>query len=263
MRGREVTRTRLACGKLNLFLEVMGPRTDGFHDIVSVFQEISLADRLTARAVEDERLSLTCDTPGIPTDERNLVLRAVALLRAAMGVRSGLHFHLETQLPVGGGLGGGSSDAAAALYLACEVWNLDLDREALLPIAAQAGSDVPFFLWGGTCLCEGRGERVTPLVTQLMPGLDFALILPAWEVSTVEAYAGLRPETFGQMTPDRLLRALSVGDVAALERESFNRFEETVFAMVPAQRRLRDALDRKSTRLNSSHIPLSRMPSSA
>jgi 4-diphosphocytidyl-2-C-methyl-D-erythritol kinase len=229
-----------ARAKVNLFLEVIRRRTDGYHDLVSVFQEIDLADRLQVEPEDDGEIRLECTDPALPTDGRNLVVRAAERLRDEAGIRSGARFRLEKRIPCGAGLGGGSSDAAAALRLACRLWDLAEDRGVLAGIARQVGSDVPFFLWGGTCLCEGRGERVTPLPEA--PGLPLVLVLPPWGISTASAYQALAGRRLGSRDAGPFLKALAADDREGMARESFNRFEEAVFELEPRQRRLHEAL---------------------
>lgn len=229
----------LAYAKINLFLEVVRRRSDGYHDLVSVFQEIPLADRLSAEPAEHE-ISLACSNPFLPTDDRNLVVRAARLLREEAGISQGIHFVLEKHIPAGGGLGGGSSDAAAALRLACRIWNLTPPPEDLARLALALGSDVPFFLQGGTCLAEGRGEILTPL--RGAPRLEPILLLPPWSISTARAYAALSPTTLGTRSISSFLRALERGDLFAMAEESFNRFEDVVFLFEPREKKLYDAV---------------------
>ncbi|MCC8190358.1 MAG: 4-(cytidine 5'-diphospho)-2-C-methyl-D-erythritol kinase [Planctomycetes bacterium] len=232
--------TRQAPAKVNCFLEVVGKRADGFHDIESVFVEIDLADTLSAAPGEDGGIHLSCDDPAVPPGGDNLVLRAADLLRRECGRRDGIRFRLEKRIPMGGGLGGGSSDAAAALRLANAVWNAGLSDSDLAALAARVGSDVPFFLQGGVCLCEGRGERITPLGG--FPGqAAFGLALGGIHSDTAAAYRRLRlPEPGGRRSAGPFLAAMARGDVTAMAAAAFNRFEPTVYAALPALARFRD-----------------------
>jgi len=153
----------LAPAKVNLTFEVLGRRADGYHEVRTILQSLSLADELTFEASDD--LSLTVDPEGAAPVEENLVLRAAHLLQRETGVSTGAVIHLTKHIPMAGGLGGGSSDAAAALLGLRRLWGLNLDADALRELAAQLGSDVPFFISGGTALGEGRGERLSPLPT--------------------------------------------------------------------------------------------------
>jgi 4-diphosphocytidyl-2-C-methyl-D-erythritol kinase len=150
----------LAHAKINLSLEVLGRRTDGYHQVATVLHSIALADRLTVEP--SDRLSLVC-TPDVVPVEENLVMKAARLLQEASGARSGAAMFLEKRIPMASGLGGGSSDAAAALKALNELWDARLSVADLERLAAGLGSDVPFFVHGGCALAEGRGEQVTPM----------------------------------------------------------------------------------------------------
>lgn len=152
--------TLKAYAKLNLVLEVLGRRADGYHEIVSIMQTVSLHDILTLEVAG--RITLNFSLPGLP-DHANMVLKAAQRLAEVTGYGGGAVIGLEKHIPVGAGLGGGSSDAAAALRGLNKLWQLGLTAERLMAIGAGLGSDVPFFIYGGACLVEGRGERVTPL----------------------------------------------------------------------------------------------------
>ncbi len=234
-----------ARAKINLFLEVTGRRADGYHDIDSVFLEIDLADEISASPTEDGRVELVCDNPALPVDERNLAVRAALALRQGQtrDGREGIRFSLKKRIPAGGGLGGGSSDAAAALRLANALWECGLSDAELLPIAAATGSDVPFFLRGGMCRCRGRGEIINPL-PGFPEGIEIGLALPPFSSSTAEAYRGVRlPAPDGIRSPEAFLAATARGDVRAMREEAFNRFEESVFRALPALGRLHRELE--------------------
>jgi 4-diphosphocytidyl-2-C-methyl-D-erythritol kinase len=149
-----------AHAKVNLTLEVLGKRDDGYHDIVSIMQTIDLHDTVKLKPSED--ITLTCDDPAL-SGENNLAFIAAQKLKEATGTDSGVEIDIEKQIPVSAGLGGGSSDAAAVLNGLNQLWDLDLELAELEQIAAEIGSDVPFFLSGGTALVQGRGEHVVPL----------------------------------------------------------------------------------------------------
>jgi 4-diphosphocytidyl-2-C-methyl-D-erythritol kinase len=205
--------------KINWSLRVTGKRADGFHDLETVFQTISLQDTLTFR--ESDRLVLTCDDRTIPTDERNLVVRAAR----ALGVER-VAIHLEKRIPAGGGLGGGSSNAAATLVALSRMFSLDAPLER---IALELGSDVPFFLVGGTAYATGRGEVITPLPDA--PRTPLLLVLPRERVSTAEAFRALTH--FSQ----------PLGIDAYRDSANFtNDFEEPVFAHFPQLRTLKERL---------------------
>lgn len=204
--------------KINWSLRITGKRADGFHDLETIFQTISLHDELTFRPAD--AMSLTCDDPSIPTDETNLVLRAARAVQAPPTAIA-----LRKRIPAGGGLGGGSSNAATTLRA------LGSHREDLAQLALQLGSDVPFFLTGGTAYATGRGEVLTPVAP--LANIPLLLVLPEEKVLTKDAFACIT----------RYSQPLGV-DAYARGFEVFaNDFEEPVFAMLPRLRELKQRLD--------------------
>ena len=162
-----------AYAKLNLTLEVLGRRNDGFHQVVTIMQTISLADVLEIK--HDAELSVVCEYPDLK-GEQNLVWQAAVALAKAGNVEPKARISIEKRIPVGMGLGGGSSDAATALLGLNALWGLGLTVERLAEIAATLGSDVAFFLWGGTALAEGKGEQISILPP--IPNLPVTLVFP-------------------------------------------------------------------------------------
>lgn len=209
-----------AYAKINWALRVTGKRPDGYHDIETLFQTISLHDTLTFRP--SDRLTLTCDDPTIPTDETNLVLRAA---RAA-GVGN-VAIELRKRIPAGGGLGGGSSDAAATLVA------FGAEQAAL-----SIGSDIPFFLTGGTAYATGRGEIITPLPP--VAGVPLLLLIPEERVSTATAYSMLR--RFSPPLGVQRYRAMIADDFLSPAGELVNDFEEPIFDALPRLRHLKSRL---------------------
>jgi len=208
-----------AHAKINWALRVTGKRADGYHDIETVFQTISLHDTLTLTA--SDRLTLTCDDPTIPTDEANLVMRAARGQNVAIALRK--------RIPAGGGLGGGSSDAAATLA-ALGVTDPQ--------VALSLGSDVPFFFTGGTAYATGRGEVITPLPP--VRGVPLVLLIPDERVSTAAAYAMLR--RFSPPLGIERYRAMIDDSLLAHSSELTNDFEEPVFDALPRLRRLKSRM---------------------
>ncbi len=188
-----------APAKINLTLRVVGRRADGYHDLVSWVAPIDLCDELTVERANTPALALTCDDPNLPTDGRNLVVRAAeSLRRAATSPRDGSKkgetppgfgalITLKKRIPIGAGLGGGSSDAAAALRGLSRVWGLDWPTERLMDVGATLGSDVPLFVTGRQCVIRGVGERVT-IIERPWRGW-VALVVPPFGVSTAAVYA--------------------------------------------------------------------------
>jgi 4-diphosphocytidyl-2-C-methyl-D-erythritol kinase len=185
-----------APAKINLHLEVLGLRTDGFHELAMVMQSIDLLDGLELAPSADGRIQLSCDRPDLPTDSSNLIVRAGALLRARSGLPElGAHIHLRKRIPIGAGLAGGSSDGAAALVGLNALWGLGYGAAELAGMAAELGSDMPFCLAGGTQLCFGRGEQLEPVATGPAEGMAVLLLKhPEASVSTPWAYGRCREQ---------------------------------------------------------------------
>ncbi|AEG70301.1 4-(cytidine 5'-diphospho)-2-C-methyl-D-erythritol kinase [Ralstonia solanacearum] len=182
-----------APAKLNLFLHVVGRRPDGYHLLQTVFQLIDWCDTLHFGRRADARLVRTIDIPGVPAEE-DLVIRAARLLQAETGCAYGADIALEKRLPMGGGIGGGSSDAATTLLALNRLWGLDLPRAKLMSLGLRLGADVPFFLFGQNAFAEGIGEELTPIA---LPPATFVVIHPRVHVPTPEIFCdeGLTRDT--------------------------------------------------------------------
>jgi len=176
-----------APAKINLSLQVLGERPDGYHEIASVMAAVDLCDELRIADRREGGVELVCDDPRIPLNGRNLVCRAADLLGRLPTVQPAIRIELDKSIPVGAGLGGGSSDAAATLLVLVERWGLELADGELVRLAGQLGSDVPFFLSCGAAVVTGRGEQVN-LLSWRPPGWVL-LIMPELEISTAEVYA--------------------------------------------------------------------------
>ena len=176
-----------APAKVNLSFQIKERRADGFHEIETLMAPISLADRLTIeRAGDDGQLEFFCDDPSLPVGDDNLVVRAAKFFRERTGIRNGVTIALEKKIPHGAGLGGGSSDAASTLLGLNELFGTRLPDDELLKLAAQLGSDVPFFLARSPAVCCGRGELVTPI--SLDAKFHLLLLKPEFGVRTAWAY---------------------------------------------------------------------------
>jgi 4-diphosphocytidyl-2-C-methyl-D-erythritol kinase len=174
-----------AYAKINLGLHILGVREDGYHELETIFQEISVRDVITV-AAQRSGIVVGCSNPAIPTDESNLAWRAAALMQKKAGISSGCIIQIKKNIPAGAGLGGGSSDAATTLKALNEIWGIDWPLHELLPLAAELGSDVPFFIRGGTALGRGRGEMLEPLtIPRAYWGV---LIYPNLSISTKWVY---------------------------------------------------------------------------
>ena len=235
-----------AHAKINLYLDVLERREDGYHDIVSVMQSLGLCDDLMimVKAVVDAEAAVTlaCNDPTLPTNENNLVVKAAMLLVREYSIRDPIHIELTKRIPAGAGLGGGSSDCAATLHGINKLFGLNIPMDKLMEYGKSLGADVPFCLMAGagtcTALAEGIGEKLTPLPPH--PDCYIVLVCPGIHVSTAEAYALLqspipvdeslkqyiapsRVVAEGQVLAD-LMVALSAGDVSGIAANFFNIF---------------------------------------
>jgi 4-diphosphocytidyl-2-C-methyl-D-erythritol kinase len=234
--------TVAAPAKLNLTLEVLGKRPDGYHEIRSVIQTISLCDVLSFELSEDVKISSNLSEW---SPEKSLVAKAVSLLQKTTSAAKGVKIEITKNIPLVAGLGGDSSDAAATLRGLNELWGLELDCNELTELATQLGSDVPFFLYGGTALMAGRGDIITPLPP--LPHHYFVLVppdIPPMPDKTKRLYASLKSGhyTKGEAT-EKLMGALGGGggfDSSLL----FNVFENVTFDVFRGLADYRDLLSR-------------------
>lgn len=187
--------------KINLCLRVLGKRADGFHELFTVFQAVSLHDEITF--AEGDAVELTCGNKRIPTDERNLIVRAANLLRERAGLKAGAAINLKKRIPSPGGLGGGSSNAAVSLIGLARLWGLNAAADDMYGLAAELGSDVPFFLTGGTAIGTGRGDQVEPIKD--VAARYLLVVTPNVRVSTPKAFASLNAQNLTTEYADRIL----------------------------------------------------------
>ncbi len=236
-----VTYTHAAPAKLNLGLHVLRRRPDGYHDLDTVFVALPWADTLTAAPADTLRFA--CSDAALPTDGRNLVVRAAEALQRHLDTAQGAALHLHKVLPYGAGLGGGSSDAAATLRLLVQLWGCALPEADLYALARTLGADVPFFLDPRPARATGIGDVLTPL--QGDDGAPYALpfplvvAVPQVEVSTAEAYRRVTPSD--EPRPD-LAAVVRANDLDRWRRELVNDFEAPIVAAFPELAATRDAL---------------------
>jgi 4-diphosphocytidyl-2-C-methyl-D-erythritol kinase len=229
-----------AYAKINLTLDVLADRPDGYHDIETVLHTIELHDSITLRE-DGEGIVVRCASPDVPQDTQNIVHRAAALLKDTFRVPRGVEVELTKCIPIAAGLGGGSSDAAVTLLGLAQMWKLRLNERQLLELAGQIGSDVPFFLVGGAALAMGRGERIRPL--RPLPTTWVVLARPSLAVSTEWAY-GVLDHNAARRRPDTpaVIRAMEAEDPAEVGRLLCNVFEDVVESHHPAIRTLREQM---------------------
>ena len=230
--------------KVNLALSVLGKRTDGYHDIQTIFQTTTLCDELEFR--HSSTLELHCENLPDVRNEDNLVWKAASLLSEAVGNKEGVSITLRKMIPVGAGVGGGSSNAAATLLGLRRFWNLSISDEGLNSIAAGLGSDVPFFLTGGTALGFGRGEKIEPLPDY--PSLSLVIVFPGIHVSTAEAYRSLNLGLTKTLKDHRIQRFIGqmregVRSLTGL----FNDFEASILTAYPPIREAKSFLEEQGS----------------
>ena len=215
-----------AFAKLNLSLDVTAKRDDGYHELVMLMQTISLADTLTLTRSDSGAVTASCSLRFIPTDDRNLAVKAAkAFLAAIDRTGEGVSIAMDKRIPVGAGMGGGSADAAAVLRGMNRLFGKPLSRRELEALSAAVGSDVAFCVAGGTALAKGRGERLEDL--RALPSCRFVVVKPDFAISTPELYRKLdsvplrrHPDTAG------LLQGIEAGDLNAVCRRMYNVFED-------------------------------------
>ncbi len=227
--------------KINITLDVLGRRADGYHELATIMQTVDLYDTLCLSKTTDNRVHIACTQPELNTED-NLAVRAAEAVRRTLSLTQGVLIELHKRIPTAAGLGGGSSNAAAVLLALQHWWQLQISPTELLTLAASLGSDVPFFLQGGLALCEGRGERITQLPQHWPTSLRWLLLLkPAIGVSTASVFRALSPDDYtdgsfsqaartalhtrGELLPAYLHNALERGVLAhypevALAREA-------------------------------------------
>jgi 4-diphosphocytidyl-2-C-methyl-D-erythritol kinase len=222
-----------APAKVNLFLEVLAKRPDGYHDIETLMVAVNLFDTLKFREDSSGDIRLTCNRRELSTGQDNLVVRAAALLKRQTGCEKGARIRLTKRIPLAAGLAGGSSDAAATLIGLNQLWKLHRTREQLMSLAMGLGSDVAFFFSTPAAWCTGRGERVTPL--RLGKLLWFVLAALPTGLSTARVYGKVRvPED--PQGGEAIRRAFGAGDVIAIGHLLHNRLQAVAQRMCPAIR---------------------------
>ncbi len=229
-----------AYAKLNLGLRILGKREDGYHELRTIFQQIDLHDTLRINLRRDERIGFISDSSTVPADDSNLVVRAAKLFLDSTGIAQGADITLEKRIPVGAGLGGGSSDAAAVLMGLNALHGFPLERRELLQLAQQLGADVPFFIYGGLAGAEGIGEILQPLTMQLP--VYFVVVSPPVFVSTAEAFAGLKISLTNSAGNINLTQFIESLDFRVWREHLVNDFETLIFSRFPDLGKIKEKL---------------------
>ncbi len=223
--------------KVNLILNILGKRADGFHELETVMQPVNICDEMTFERA-GASLQLTCSNPELPCDSKNLVHRAATLFLAAAKISDGVKIHLQKKLPLAGGIGGGSANAAVTFTALNQIFGAPLPLEKLHKLAAALGSDVPFFLYHKPALATGRGEKVQTLETfPALKGKAFFLAHPGFGISTPWSYQNLarfpKDQNGTAGRAQKLVSLLQAGDLKAAAAEIYNSLEAPAFDKFP------------------------------
>ena len=239
-----------APAKMNLFFEIHGKRPDGYHNVCSLCCLVSVFDTLIIESQDSPEVVFSCENDNstqnamnIPMGAENLVVKALELVRKRCNIPDGCRVRLIKRIPSQAGMGGGSSDAAMAIRLACKVWNLPLAPDEMARLGAELGSDVPLFFFDKLTLGRGRGELVEPIGSA--PRLDFVIVKPPENISTAEAYRAFSTSNItDRRSPEQLLKGLQSGNRREIRSGMFNRLEATARSLCPRLRQLRERFEK-------------------
>lgn len=233
--------TEKAFAKLNLSLDIVGKREDGYHLIRSVMQTVTLCDILSFRKLKESGIRITCNKPYIPTDERNIVYKIAASFIKKYNITSGVHINIKKHIPSGAGLGGGSSDGACTLNMLCKLFGVDMTLEQKVDFTRSIGADIPFFFYGKTALCEGIGDIVTRL--RSLPKCWIVIVKPPRSVSTPAVYRSpVTAKQFGGDSTERVVAALNSGSLFGVAENMQNALEPAAEEICPDICNLKRAL---------------------
>lgn len=227
-----------APAKINLSLDVIRKRSDGYHEVRMVMASIDLADRVECEELQEDRIILHASAPYVPEDERNFAFQAAQLIREKYSVHRGVAISIRKRIPVAAGLAGGSSDAAATIRALNRLWRLGMSYEQMLDVARKIGSDVAFCLKGGTALATGRGEKIAQLPS--LPPCWIILVKPDVSVSTAQIYRDWDDQTPDHTNVDGMVSATKMGDFDAICSALGNTLEKVTIRKVPEIARIKE-----------------------
>jgi len=232
-----------ASAKINLLLDVLRKREDGFHEVEMIMTMVDLADRLEMEELQRDQIIISSQAGYIPLDEKNLAFQAARLIKDRYDVRKGVYIHLDKKIPVAAGLAGGSSDAAAALRGLNRLWGLGISDEELCVLGAELGSDVPFCVTGGTAIATGRGERLERIDNP--PQCWVVLAKPPINVSTADVYGKFRAsEVKEHPSMKDMLSAISCGSFADMCASLGNVLEDVTLKHYPEVLQLKESMQK-------------------
>lgn len=220
-----------AYAKINLSIDVLSERDDGYHEVRMIMQSISLHDNLRFNKLDGE-IRIYCSNPDVPCDRRNIVYRVLEILQQKYHITYGMEVFIEKEIPVAAGLAGGSTDAASAIIAANNIWGLNMSYADMINIGKEAGADIPFCIKGGTALAEGIGEKIT--VLNSLKGVSIVIAKPPISVSTKEVYNGLKMDEIAvRPDTDRLIKAVNDCNIRYIAENMINVLEGVTVKKYP------------------------------
>ena len=229
-----------APAKINLGLDILGKRPDGLHELAMVMASIDLADRLYLEEIPEDRIIIETNKAFLPTDKKNHVYEALELVKERFEIKKGLRVKIHKEIPVAAGLGGGSTDSAAALRAVNRLWDLGLSIEEIASLGAEVGSDVPYCVYGQTSLVEGFGEKVTPIAP--MPQCWVVVVKPRMSVSTRTIFAQIVMEDLYHPDIAALVSAIEANDYQKMTENLGNSMEVVTIRKHPVIQQLKDRM---------------------
>ncbi|MBU3100720.1 MULTISPECIES: 4-(cytidine 5'-diphospho)-2-C-methyl-D-erythritol kinase [Clostridium] len=227
-----------AYGKINISLDVVGKREDGYHLLKMIMQNVDLYDSLSFQKC-NKGINISCNKPYIPTDEKNLVYKAAQLFMDTYDIHEGINIYLKKNIPVAAGMAGGSADAAAVLKALPQIFKIDVDVNELMKLGVKIGADVPYCIMGGTALCEGIGEIITPL--KPFKNQILVLVKPNFGVSTKEVFKNLDvTKIFKHPDTDSIIKAMEQENVEAVCNGMKNLLENVTLRKYPVLKRIKE-----------------------
>lgn len=232
-----------APAKINLTLDVLYRRDDDYHELEMIMSSVDLADYLTFTPLEEDKIEVFTNKAFLPVDRRNHVYQIIKLVKERYNIREGMLVEIEKKIPVAAGLGGGSTDAAAALRALNRIWKLNMSVQEMIELGMQVGTDVPYSIVGGTAFVSGRGEIVTPI--NPMPSCWVVLAKPRISVSTKTVFRALEVERLDYIPKSRIVAdAIEIGDYKGMVDNLSNALEAVTFERHPKLRQLSERMER-------------------
>ena len=229
-----------APAKINLSLDVLRKRTDGYHDVEMIMTTIDLADRIELYALEEDKIVIALESRYVPNDERNLAYKAARAFKDTYGIKTGVHINMEKHIPVSAGLGGGSTDAAAVLRGLNRLWSLDISLDELAKLGSTIGADVAFCIYGNTALARGYGEKIEKLPSP--PPCWVVLAKPDIGVSTKTIFGQVNVDKLTHPNTNQILHAIEKQDFNNLCRHIGNSLESVTFKLHPEVERIKETM---------------------